>query len=145
MTPGPLGFYWTAALIQAIKVVVTFVLKKKTEGKRSSVSLCGAFFLLSFQRAGALTTATACAALRLLCFISVENTRKAGKVAESGFPAVEAHRPKSAESAAAADSRAPASLKIRGPDNLSADLWRARAASANQLMRRKRASSFTCL
>lgn len=74
MTPGPLGFYWTAALIQAIKVVVTFVLFF--------------FFLLKEPN-------TACAALHLLCFISISKTRKVEKVAESGFPAAEARRSES--------------------------------------------------
>lgn len=41
MTPGLLGFYWTAALIQAIKVGVTFVRKKK---KKHRQSVCGGFF-----------------------------------------------------------------------------------------------------
>lgn len=47
MTPGLLGFYWTAVQIQAIKVGVTFVLKKKKEAS----SVCGGFFLLCFKEA----------------------------------------------------------------------------------------------
>lgn len=60
-----------------------------------------------------------------------------GKVVESGFLIVEAGRSSLLVSAVDADSWAPATLKIRGPDNMSTDLWRARAALANQLMRRK--------
>lgn len=68
--------------------------------------------------------------------------QKTRKVAESGFLIVDARRSSLLVSAVAADSWAPATLKIRGPDNLSTDLWRTRAASANQLMRR-RAKLFT--
>lgn len=68
MTPGLLGFDWTVAQIQAIKIGVTFVLKKK----KHCQSVCGGFFLLC--------------------------------------------------------SKEPTILTIRGPDNLSIDLWRAIAA-----------------
>lgn len=94
MTPGPLGFYWTAALIQAIKVVVTFVLKKKKRErgkKKSIVSLSAvAFFFFLLKEPN-----TACAALHLLCLISISKTRKVGKAAESGFLAIEARRSES--------------------------------------------------
>lgn len=55
MTPGPLGFYWTAALIQAIKVVVTF-----------------GFFLLSSQRA----EHSACSAASPLFYFYFKNKER---------------------------------------------------------------------
>lgn len=67
--------------------------------------------------------------------VSKKKTRKVEEADESGFIIVEARRLSLLVSAVAADSWAPATLKIRGPDNLSTDLWRVRAASANQLMR----------
>lgn len=89
MTPGLLGFHWTVAQIQAIRVVVTFVLKKK---ETSSDSLWWLFFLFVLRRPK--QHVKPCFSSEGFSFSKKKKRkiRKVGMMAASGFFIVEARR-----------------------------------------------------